>query len=309
MGISIPWDLWTLPAGERRQRMRLIADSGIDFVFTADHVSFRDGSGMDGIVTLAALSGLEPRLGLNVGVYLLGLRHPMIAARQIATLAEAAPGRLTVGVGVGGDDRHEIEVCDVDPRTRGRRTDAALKLVRALLAGSTVDGDGRFFQFEQGRIKPVPPDEVPFVVGGRGPAALDRAARLGDGWLAAWCSPRRFGSGVEAVESAGATLGRRLGGEGQPPWRHGLQLWAGIGASRAEGRGYVASMMSDFYKIDFRLFERYTPTGTAEQLADFLTPYVQAGASTICVAPCGPSRLAEVDATARLAHLLRTRFP
>jgi alkanesulfonate monooxygenase SsuD/methylene tetrahydromethanopterin reductase-like flavin-dependent oxidoreductase (luciferase family) len=58
-------------------------------------VSFHDGSGIDGLVHLAAISGLEPRLGLHVGVYLLALRHPMIAARQIASLAEAAPGRRT----------------------------------------------------------------------------------------------------------------------------------------------------------------------------------------------------------------------
>ena len=90
--------------------------------------------------------GWSLRLGLQVGVYLLALRHPMVAARQIATLAEAAPGRLTVGVGVGGDDRGEVEVCDVDPSTRGRRTDVALQIVRALLEGQTVDGDGEFFQ-------------------------------------------------------------------------------------------------------------------------------------------------------------------
>ena len=181
VGVSVPWGLWGLPPGEQRGLLGGIADSGIDFVFTADHVSFRDGSGMDGPVTLAAVAGLESRLGLQVGVYLLALRHPMVATRQIATLAEAAPGRLTVGVGVGGDDRHEVEVCDVDPATRGRRTDAALAAVRALLEGHTVDGDGEFFKFRDGRILPVPDPAVPIVVGGRSDAALERAGRLGDG--------------------------------------------------------------------------------------------------------------------------------
>lgn len=141
VGISTPWDLWRLSPDEQRRRLCDIADAQIDDVFTADHVSFRDGSGIDGLIHLAAMSGIEPRLGLHVGVYLLALRHPMIAARQIASLAQAAPGRLTVGVGVGGEDRHEIEVCDVDPRTRGRRTDVALGLVRALLDGATPLGD------------------------------------------------------------------------------------------------------------------------------------------------------------------------
>jgi len=296
VGVSLPWGLWGLPPGEQRALLSRIADAGIDHVFTADHVSFRDGSGMDGLVTLAALSGLEPRLGLQMGVYLLGLRHPMVAARQIATLAEAAPGRLTVGVGVGGDDRHEVEVCDVDPSTRGRRTDAALGLVRALLSGETVDGDGEFFQFRRGRIRPVPEPAVPLVVGGRSDAALERAGRLGDGWLAAWCSPRRFAEGIGVVETAGA--GRAAA------WQHGLQLWLGVGASPEEGRSHVAETMERFYRMSFKPFERYTPCGTATDIAEFLQPYVAAGATTLNLTPCGPDRNTEIEAAAEVKRLL-----
>ncbi len=296
VGMSVPWGLWELPPGEQRSLMGRIADAGIDHTFTADHVSFRDGSGMDGLITLAALSGLEPRLGIQVGVYLLPLRHPMVAARQIATLAEAAPGRLTVGVGVGGDDRREVEVCDVDPSTRGRRTDVALGLVRALLEGRTVDGDGDFFQFQDGRIRPVPDPPVPLVVGGRSDAALERAGRLGDGWLAAWCSPRRFAEGVARVESAGA--GREVG------WQHGLQLWLGAGASAEEGRSHVAETMERFYRMSFEPFERYTPCGSAAEIADFLQPYVAAGATTLNLTPCGPDRATEIETVADVKRLL-----
>lgn len=296
VGLSLPWGLWALPPHDQRALLGRIADAGIDHVFTADHVSFRDGGGMDGLVTLAALSGLEPRLGLHVGVYLLALRHPMVAARQIATLAEAAPGRLAVGVGVGGDDRHEVEVCDVDPSTRGHRTDAALGLVRALLEGRTVDGDGEFFEFRGGRIRPVPEPAVPLVVGGRSDATLERAGRLGDGWLAAWCSPRRFAEGVARVEAAG--------GGRDAEWCHGLQLWLGVGASPAEGRQYVAEAMERFYRMSFEPFERYTPCGTATDIAEFLHPYVEAGATTLNLTPCGPDRTTEIETVAEVRRLL-----
>lgn len=296
VGVSLPWGLWGLAPEEQRALLGRIAGAGIDHVFTADHVSFRDGSGMDGLVTLAALSGLEPRLGLHVGVYLLALRHPMVAARQIATLAEAAPGRLTVGVGVGGDDRREVEVCDVDPSTRGRRTDVALGIVRALLEGRTVDGDGEFFQFRGGRIRPGPDPPVPVVVGGRSDAALERAGRLGDGWLAAWCSARRFAEGVAVVEAAGA--GRDV------DWQHGLQLWLGVGASPGEGRSHVAAAMERFYRMSFEPFERYTPCGTAAGIAEFLQPYVAAGARTLNLTPCGPDRAAEIETVAEVKQLL-----
>ena len=296
VGVSLPWGLWGLPPGEQRALLGRIADAGIDHVFTADHVSFRDGSGMDGLVTLAALSGLEPRLGLHMGVYLLALRHPMVAARQIATLAEAAPGRLTVGVGAGGDDRHEVEVCDVDPATRGRRTDVALEIVRALLDGRTVNGDGEFFAFRGGQIRPVPEPAVPFLVGGRSDATLQRAGRLSEGWLAAWCSPRRFAEGVARVEAAGAE--RDVG------WQHGLQLWLGAGASPAEGRRHVAAAMERFYRMSFEPFERYTPCGTATGIAEFLQPYVEAGAATLNLTPCGTDRATEIATVAEVKRLL-----
>ncbi len=296
VGLSTPWDFWDLGPDERRARLGQIADAGIDHMYTADHISFFDGSGMDSLVHLASMSGLEPRLGLQAGVYLLALRHPMVAARQIASLAQAAPGRVTIGVGVGGEDRHEIEVCEVDPRTRGRRTDAALFIVRSLLAGQTVDGDGEFFAFTGGKIRPRPEPSVPFLVGGRSDAALDRAGRLGDGWLAAWCSARRFQEGTAAVEEIGV--------DRNVDWQHALQLWVGVGTNPSDARTHVADAMQNFYKLSFDLFERYTPVGNAQQIAEFLAPYVRAGATTLNLAPCGPDRETELGTIAEVKKLL-----
>jgi alkanesulfonate monooxygenase SsuD/methylene tetrahydromethanopterin reductase-like flavin-dependent oxidoreductase (luciferase family) len=296
IGISTPWDLWRLPHDEQRRRLASIADAGVDHLFTADHVSFHDGSGIDGLIHLAAMSGLEPRLGLHVGVYLLALRHPMIAARQIASLAETAPGRLTVGVGVGGEDRHEFEVCEVDPTSRGRRTDVALALVRSLLDGDTVDGDGAFFDFTGGVIRPIPEQRVPFVVGGRSDAAVRRAGRLGDGWLGTWCSPARFAAATALAEEVGS--GREV------TWQHGFQVWIGVDGSRDAARRHVARAMERFYGTAFDRFERYTPCGTAEQVAASLAPYVEAGATTLNLTPCGPDRETEVELTAEVKRLL-----
>lgn len=296
VGVSTPWDLWELAPDEQRARLGAIADAGIDHVFTADHISFIDGSGMDGLVALAAMSGIEPRLGLHVGVLLLALRHPMIAARQVATIAQAAPGRLTVGVGVGGEDRHEIEVCGVDPSTRGRRTEVTLDVVRRLLDGEAVDADNEFFSIADASIRPVPQQRVPFVVGGRSDAAIDRAGRLGDGWLAAWCSSRRFAEGCQRAEELAD--GREVA------WQHGLQVWVGVGRDTDDARSHVASGMERFYKLPFGAFERYTPMGSADQIAEFLVPYVEAGATTLNLTPCGADRDIEVATIAEVKRLL-----
>jgi alkanesulfonate monooxygenase SsuD/methylene tetrahydromethanopterin reductase-like flavin-dependent oxidoreductase (luciferase family) len=296
VGITAPRGFETLDATTKQALLRSIADAGIDHLFTADHVSFHNGSGMDGIVHLAALSGIEPRLDLHVGVFLLALRHPMVAARQITTLATAAPGRLTVGIGVGGEDRHEFEVCDVDPKTRGRRTDVAVDIVRRLLDGETVDGDGEFYGFTEGKIRPTPTERVPFLVGGRSNAAIDRAARFGDGWLAAWCSARRFVEGIERVHEQGA--------DRDVTWSHGLQLWVGVGDNPEDGRANVADTMGRFYNMPFEPFERYTPVGNAEQIAEFLAPYVESGAATINLNPCGPDPAQEIETIAEVKRLL-----
>lgn len=299
VGFSTPWDFWRLTPDGRRERLARAADAGLDHVYCADHVSFKGGAGADGIVHMATMAALEPRLSVYVGVFLLALRHPMIAARQIASLAETAPGRVTVGVGVGGEDRHEIEVCGVDPTTRGARTDVELDLVRRLLAGETVDGDGRFFDFTGGRIKPVPDPPVPFTVGGRSDAAIRRAGRLGDGWLASWCSPRRFAEGVALAEEAAAEAGRT-----DVAWQHGIQLWLGVGDDPEDGRRHVGPAMERFYGVPFDAFARYTPCGTPEEIADQLRPYVDAGARVLNLTPVGPDPDGDAETAAAIKAAL-----
>lgn len=298
VGVSPPQDVFEGSFEARQADLVATADAGIDHLLIADHVSFRGGSGIDGITYLASMSGIEPRLDLYLGVMLLALRHPVVAARQINQLAQAAPGRVTIGVGVGGEDRHEFEVCGIDPATRGRRTNASMDIVRQLLDGDTVDWDDEFFQLDAAKIRPTVSPSIPFVVGGRSDAALERAGRQGDGWLASWCSSRRFAEGVERTEAVATENGR------SPQWQHGLQVWVGVGSSYEDGRHYVASGMEAFYRIPFEGFEKYTPSGTAEDIAAFLEPYVQAGASVLNLTPCGIDRDTEISTIAEVKRLL-----
>src|ERR1700680_779826 len=156
-------------------------DAGIDHLCVGDHVSFFVGAGSDGLVTATALLALQADLPVYVGLYLLPLRHPVPVARQIASIAELAPGRLTLGVGIGGEDRHEIEICGVDPSTRGRRMDECLQILCALSDGEPASFEGEFFSFQDALIVPAPAPRIPLVVGGRSDAAVRRAALLGDG--------------------------------------------------------------------------------------------------------------------------------
>src|SRR5262245_57705298 len=125
-----------------RAKLRRVADAGVDHLCVGDHVSFFVGAGSDGLISATSLLAAQVELPVYVGLYLLPLRHPVPVARQLATIAEQAPGRLTFGVGLGGEDNHEIEVCGVDPRTRGRRMDECLRILRGLADGTALTFDG-----------------------------------------------------------------------------------------------------------------------------------------------------------------------
>lgn len=268
---------------------------GIDHVGVGDHVSFFTGIGFDGLLSATSLLSLHPTMPVHVGVYLLALRHPVLVARQLADLSLIAPGRLVLGVGVGGEDPHEFEVCGVNPATRGARTDEALRVVRRLLAGEAVDNDGPHFPLRQARILPVPAQPVPIVVGGRSDAALRRVARLGDGWLALFVSARRFAEAVEQIDALADADGRDGVG-----WRHGLQVWCGFGSSREDARAALAPQMEGFYQLPFEKFERYAPYGTPEDVAAHLFPYMQAGCRTFNLIPRAADPDAALDGVAEV---------
>lgn len=284
---------------EKRRLMGAMADAGLDGVIQADHVSFRDGSGVEAIVMMAGLSGLHPTLGLFIGVYLLPLRHPVPVARSLATLAQLAPGRVEFGVGIGGEDRHEVEVCGVDPRTRGRRCDESLDIVQRLLAGEEVTHHGEFFDIDTCLIRPTPTPRIPVLVGGRSDAAIRRAGRFADGWIGVWCSPRRFAAAAEMCAEEASAVGRT-----DAVFRHKLQPWIGLAETREEAREHVARSMEGFYGVPFAAFEKYTPYGTAADVAEGLLPYVAAGCSGFNASLCGPDPDSVIEMAGEVKRLL-----
>jgi len=299
VGIFPPVGQHASGIGPRAATLALIAGSGIDHVCVGDHVSFFTGAGSDGLVSAASLLACCPELPCYVALYLLPLRHPVTVARQLATLAELAPRRLTFGVGIGGEDRHELEICGVDPATRGRRMDEGLEILRGLLGGEPISFDGEFFSFRDALIVPAPSPSIPLVVGGRSDAAVRRAGRLGDGWLGIWVSPHRFASAAGQVREHAAAAGRDPAG-----FEHALNVWCGFGATREAARGPLAARMQTFYQMPFEPFERYSPYGTPEQVAAFLAPFAEAGCSVFNVIACADDDQTAIAAVGELRRLL-----
>ncbi|MEM9255399.1 MAG: LLM class F420-dependent oxidoreductase [Pseudomonadota bacterium] len=138
----------------------------------------------DAFAYLAYLAGQTRQIRLGTNVYLLGLRHPFIAARAIQTLDIVSGGRAEVGVGAGWL-RSEWQSVGFDPASRGRRLDEALSVCRRLWTEPVVSHAGEFYTFDPVMFEPKPIQRPapPVHIGGESAAALRRVASLGDGWF------------------------------------------------------------------------------------------------------------------------------
>ena len=301
-GLATPSNLWSLDWDERRAVVGNIVESGFDHIFMADHVSFRNGSGTDGFVEVAALSQLDPRVGVMISIYLLPLRHPLPVARQLASMARIAPGRMIFGVGIGGEDRHEIEICGVDPKRRGIRANESLEIIRGLLNGDAISFSGVEFNISDAVIRPTPKKSIPIIVGGRSDAALTRAAKYSEGWIGVWCSSERFRNAINVVDAEAEEYGRS-----EVDWCHGYQPWVGLDTKDSKKAfESVKRGMENFYRIPFEKFERYTPSGTPTEVAEKLAPYVEAGCKVFNLKVCSQDAEEEVELGAELvSHLAR----
>ena len=299
-GLATPSNLWSLDWGERRAVVGNIVESGFDHIFMADHVSFRNGSGTDGFVEVASLSQLDPRVGVMISIYLLPLRHPLPVARQLASMARIAPGRMIFGVGIGGEDRHEIEICGVDPKRRGIRANESLEIIRGLLNGEAVSFLGVEFDIANAVIRPTPKKSIPIIVGGRSDAALTRAAKYSEGWIGVWCSSERFRNAINIVDAEAEEYGRS-----EVDWCHGYQPWVGLDTKDSKKAfEAVKRGMENFYRIPFEKFERYTPSGTPTEVAEKLAPYVEAGCKVFNLKVCSQDAEEEVELGAELVSQL-----
>jgi alkanesulfonate monooxygenase SsuD/methylene tetrahydromethanopterin reductase-like flavin-dependent oxidoreductase (luciferase family) len=276
-----------------------IEATGIDFVSVLDHLTFWDGAGFDGLANAAAVAAAHPRIPISITVLLLPVRHPVIVARHLSSIALLAPGRLTLGVGVGGEDRHEIEAAGIDPHTRGSRMNESLTVLRALLEEGEVTFTGEHFDLRSVRVHPSPTSPIPILIGGRSDAALRRTARLGDGWLAFACSPERFAAATVAIQAEA-----ELHGRGDFPFDNGLVVWCGY-SEHSSGPSALAAEMESLYKIPFDRFAKYCFEGSPGEVAKQLALYADAGCGRFSIIPVGDSLEHEINCVSETGRELR----
>ena len=163
---------------------------------------------LEPLMALALVAGATERVSLGTTVLVLPHRHPVLAAKMLATLDHLAPGRVILGAGVGWM-KEEIEIFGVPPERRGAWSDEAIRVMRACWAGERVEHRGEFWTFPPFAAVPrLAKGKVPIWIGGHTPRALRRVAELGDGWHAAFPSAQKMKAGIAELEAACRTAGR-----------------------------------------------------------------------------------------------------
>ncbi len=133
---------------------------------------------------LSFLAAKTSQIHFGTQVFNIGLRHPFVTARAVATLDQLSGGRLEFGIGASWL-KEEWDAVGLDFTTRGRRVDEAIEVCQRLWRDDVIEHHGEFFDFGPVMFEPKPAQRPwpPLHIGGDGPAALRRAALVGDGWI------------------------------------------------------------------------------------------------------------------------------
>ena len=161
----------------------------------------------DPLVWLAWVGAITSTIKLATGVLVLPQQHPLVIAKQVATLDRLTGGRMILGVGAGWL-REEYEAVGADFDDRGARMDEDIAALRLAWSAGTAEFHGRQVAFDEVHVEPKPVGRVPIVIGGHTAAAARRAGRLADGFFPLSCQGDELTRLVDVVRAAAADAGR-----------------------------------------------------------------------------------------------------
>ena len=215
------------------------------------------------------------RLKAGSGISVLPGRHPVLVAKQLASLTGLAPGRVLPVFGLQPAAPAERDLFPVPAGQRAAVFDEALTLLRLLLTSPSVTFSGSFFSVDGASVGPLPGKPLDIWLGGTAPAGLRRVGRLADGWLGSLLTPDEAGAAVRVINEAADAAGREV-----EPDHFGLSIPVAFGPVPAALAASIA--------------RRRPGTAPADLVADgwagarrMIAAYVEAGLSKFVVRAAG----------------------
>ena len=220
------------------------------------------------------------RLKAGTGVSVLPGRNPVLVAKQLASLAGLAPGRVLPVFGVLPAQPAERVLFDVPAGRRAAVFDESLRLLRLLLTAERVSFDGEFFTVSDATVGTLPAKPLDIWLGGSAPAGLRRVGQLADGWLGSLLTPAEAGAAVKMIQEAAAEARREVEDD-----HFGLSLPVTLAGN---GHGIPAPLLASIN----RRRPGADPATLVAQGWDgarrMIGQYVEAGLSKFVVRPASP---------------------
>lgn len=183
------------------------SDTKYPYNGTGDRTFLENKPFLEPMVAVAAIAARTSRIQLCPAVLKLPVRHPVLFAKQATSVAVLSDNRFLLGAGTSPwpDD---YDLVGLPWERRGRRFEECVEILRGLETGDYFEFHGAFYDFEAVKLNPVPTEPIPLIVGGISDALIDRAARIGDGWLPTGLPPDRMAEAIERIHRLRAEYGR-----------------------------------------------------------------------------------------------------
>lgn len=261
---------------------RRVESLGFDSLWVTDHLAFHLPIA-DALTLLGFAAAVTERVTLGTSIYLLPLRPAAVTAKQAASVDLLSGGRLVLGVGVGGEYPPEFEAAGVPLRERGSRLEEAIPLLRRLWSERDVVHRGAHARFGPITVTPGPlqPGGPPIWVGGRAAIAMDRAGRLGDGYISHMVTPEHYAANLARIAAAARAAGRA-------PRRFATAafLFTWIDATEELAAQRAAAELERLYAQPFEsAVRRYCLLGPPEACRRQMQRYVDSGVRHFVIAP------------------------
>lgn len=276
----------------------LCEDGGVDSLWQTDRLVSRHPI-LECMTALAALAGATKRMKFGMNVASLGLRDPLLLAKQCATVDVLSGGRMLPAFGLGTARAPDWRATGRPTRARGKRSDEGLEIISRLWAGESVDFAGEFYRYEGASISPRPVQKtMPLWLGGSSAAAVRRTARFGTGWQGAFETPDETAEVIAAIRDAAKAAGRRI-----PDDHYGAAFAFRYGSW---DDAPVAQSARAYRERLGRDPERAIVCGGTADIVRRIEAYVAAGASKFILRPIGAD---DGDMEAQTRRLIDEALP